>query len=107
LEKEELRTVIIECVQYCLKQDQKSNPLIRPPDEILNIKEVSSLLNYKIATVYTKVRKGEIPVTKNGNRLRFFRHELEEWIKSGRKKTQKEISDSAEAFLSTRKKRIC
>jgi excisionase family DNA binding protein len=53
-------------------------------DEVLNIQEVSKLLNLSVSTTYSKVCKREIPVNKQGKRIYFYRHELMKWIKSGR-----------------------
>jgi excisionase family DNA binding protein len=62
-------------------------------DEILNIQEVSKLLNLSVSTIYSKVCKREIPVNKQGKRIYFYRHELMKWIKSGRVKTYLEIQN--------------
>jgi excisionase family DNA binding protein len=65
-------------------------------DELLNIKEASNLLNLSVSTIYSKVSKREIPVNKQGKRIYFYRHELMEWIKSGRVKTYLEIQGDIE-----------
>ncbi|MBA4319077.1 MAG: DNA-binding protein, partial [Flavobacterium sp.] len=56
-------------------------------EEVLNIQEASKLLNLSVSTIYSKVCKREIPVNKQGKRIYFYRHELMQWIKSGRVKT--------------------
>lgn len=62
-------------------------------DELLNVEEASKLLNLSVATIYSKVCRKEIPVNKKGKRIYFYRHELMEWIKSGRVKTYIEIKN--------------
>lgn len=62
-------------------------------EDILNIEEASKLLNLSVSTIYSKVSKREIPVNKQGKRIYFYRHELSQWIKSGRIKTYLEIEN--------------
>jgi excisionase family DNA binding protein len=65
-------------------------------EEVLNIQEASKLLNLSVSTIYSKVCKREIPVNKQGKRIYFYRHELMQWIKSGRVKTYLEIKNDIE-----------
>lgn len=65
-------------------------------DELLSVEEASKLLNLSIATIYSKVCRKEIPVNKKGKRIYFYKHELNEWIKSGRVKTYVEIKNDIE-----------
>lgn len=65
-------------------------------DELLNIEEVSKLLNLSVPTIYTKVSIREIPVNKQSERLYFYRRELMKWIMSGRVKTYSEIQSDIE-----------
>ena len=73
-------------------------------DDLLTIKQSSELLNLTVPTMYSKVSKGELPVMKRGKRLYFFRAELMDYIKEGRKKSNAEIEAEAEAYLSNKKK---
>ena len=65
-------------------------------EEVLNIQEASKLLDLSVSTIYSKVCKREIPVNKQGKRIYFYRHELMQWIKSGRVKTYLEIQNDIE-----------
>lgn len=65
-------------------------------NELLNVEEASKLLNLSVATIYSKVCRKEIPVNKKGKRIYFYRHELMEWIKSGRVKTYTEMKNEIE-----------
>jgi excisionase family DNA binding protein len=60
-------------------------------DEMLNIKEASAFLKLAVATIYSKVCRGEIPATKPGRQLYFNKAELVEWLKQKRKKTTPEL----------------
>jgi excisionase family DNA binding protein len=73
-------------------------------DELLTIAQAARFLNLSTPTIYAKVSRKEIPVNKQGKRLYFYKSELAEWIKSGRKKTAAEIKQEAEEFLSARKR---
>lgn len=65
-------------------------------EELLNVEEASKLLNLSVATIYSKVCKREIPFNKKGKRIYFYKHELMEWIKSGRIKTYAEMKNDIE-----------
>lgn len=75
------------------------------PDNPLSIKEVAELTGLTVATLYGYVQRKEIPFYKKGNRLYFFKSEiLEDWIKTGKQKTLKELEADTDEFLSNHKK---
>jgi len=67
-------------------------------NELLDISEAAVFLKVSVASLYTKVSRKEIPVSKPGKRLYFNRSELQEWIKLGRKKTAIEISKESSGY---------
>lgn len=73
-------------------------------DELLSISEAAKFLNLSVPTLYGKVSRKEIPVNKQGKRLYFYRSELADWIKAGRKKTIVEIRQEAEQYIIARKR---
>ena len=74
------------------------------PEKFLSIQEAGQFLNLSVPTLYSKVSKGSIPVMKRGKRLYFSSIELLEYLKQGRRKSNAEIEQEAEAFLSNNKK---
>jgi excisionase family DNA binding protein len=74
------------------------------PEQLLTIKEAAQFLKLTVPTIYSKVSKGELPVMKRGKRLYFSNTELMEYIKEGRKKSNAEIEQEAEAYLTHKKK---
>lgn len=74
------------------------------PEKFLTIQEAGEFLNLSVPTLYGKVSKGSIPVMKRGKRLYFSSIELLEYLKQGRRKSNAEIEQEAEAFLSNNKK---
>jgi excisionase family DNA binding protein len=67
-------------------------------DEIGRGAEYASKVTGKaVATIYDLVHKRQIPHSKQGKDLYFSRRELMEWLQSGRRKTQSEIANEAEA----------
>lgn len=77
---------------------------IQMPDELLTISEAAKFLNLSVPTLYCKVSRQEIPVNKQGKRLYFYKSELADWIKAGRKKTASEIRQEAQSYISSRRK---
>jgi excisionase family DNA binding protein len=49
---------------------------------LLNITELSSFLNLKIASIYDLVYRKQIPYTKIGNRLRFDVGLIDKWLEA-------------------------
>ena len=84
------------------KLEHLENLILRIPsgqedqDGLLNIEQASKLLNLSVSTIYSKVCRKEIPVNKQGKRIYFYRHELMQWIKSGRVRTYSEIKSDIE-----------
>lgn len=91
---EDLQTIIIDCVNSCLKNNtQESKTPTEQPEQLLTVEEAAEFLNLKVPTIYSKISKGELPVMKmkGGKRLYFSRTELLEYFKDGRKKSNAEI----------------
>ena len=105
---EDLQTVIIDCVNSCLKNNkQVHSEQPTDPDRWFDLTE---LCNYHPdkptkATVYGWVNSRTIPVHKGGKKLRFLKSEIDSWLRQGRKKTLTEISCEAETYLLTKKTR--
>jgi excisionase family DNA binding protein len=99
----QLQTLIVDAVNACLDNRAK-NPSNVEADQLLTIEEAAAFAHLSKATLYGLVSRSEIPCMKKGKRLYFSKQELTTWIKSGRKKTNTEISDEADLQLSFRKK---
>lgn len=70
-------------------------------DNPLTVKQAAKFLKLAVPTVYSKVSKGEIPFSKrdDSKRLYFFRNDLIEYLKSGRKNSISEIKAIADDYL--------
>lgn len=101
---EDLQTVIIDCVNACLKNSKQEHPPVELPENPIPIQEAAQFLGLTVPTMYSKVSKGEVPVTKRGKRLYFFRSELLKYLKEGHKKSNAEIEAEADAYFSNNKK---
>ncbi|MDT3404245.1 helix-turn-helix domain-containing protein [Mucilaginibacter terrae] len=74
-------------------------------DNLFSIKQASAFLNLSISTIYGKVCRREIPVSKQGKRLYFNKTELLDWIRAGRKSTLAEIANTVKLIPSRRTQR--
>jgi excisionase family DNA binding protein len=83
---DQLQEIVSQAVERCFNS-QKPEPI---PDEMLTIREASKLILLSVSTIYGLVSRSQIPSNKQGKRLYFFKSELLDWIKSGRRKTIKE-----------------
>lgn len=101
----EARLSSIENLILDLKQPTKVEPT-EQPEQLLTVQEAAQFLNLTVPTIYSKVSKGELPVMKRSKRLYFSNIELMEYLKEGRKKSNAEIEQEAEAYLSNNKKAL-
>jgi excisionase family DNA binding protein len=104
---EDLQTVIIDCVNACLKNIKHLHS--EQPTETDRWFDLNELCQYHPdkptkPTVYGWVNDGTIPVHKGCKKLRFLKSEIDNWLKQGRKKTLAEIANEADKYL-TKKKR--
>lgn len=65
----------------------------------LKIKDIAGLTSLSVPTIYGYCQKNEIPHHKKGNRLYFFKSEIIDWIKTGRRKTTSELMIDAEKYV--------
>jgi excisionase family DNA binding protein len=64
-------------------------------DAIFNVKEAADFLSLSVSSLYGKTCRREVPFNKKGKRLYFYKSELEEWVRQGRKKTLAEVQREA------------
>lgn len=105
LDSEQLSNLIQSSVRKILKETPPQT--VAPtdqPEQLLTIQEAAEFLSLTVPTMYSKVSKGEISVMKRSKRLYFSRTELMEYVKAGRKKSNAEIEQEANQYL-TKKKR--
>ncbi len=76
-------------------------------DQLLTIKEASSVILLSASTIYGLVSRNEIPFSKrpNSKRLWFSKLDLINWIKEGRKKTIAEITAEANTYVKINNKK--
>jgi excisionase family DNA binding protein len=84
---DELQTIIIDCVNSCLKYHKNETPEKFGYEKPFNILEACEFLNITRPTLYAKVHRKEVPFTKRGKRLYFSPSELTDYIKNGLKDT--------------------
>lgn len=99
--EEIIQTSIRKILDEYLPKNQVQHSSI---SDLLNIDEAATLLNLAKPTIYSLVSTANIPNMKKGKKLYFSRHELEDWIKSGRRKTIEEKKEEVTALLTKPKK---
>lgn len=99
----EARLSSIENLILDLKHKPTKVEPTKQPEQLLTVQEAAQFLNLTVPTIYSKVSKGELPVMKRSKRLYFSSIELMAYLKLGRQKTNAEIEQEAEAYLSNKK----
>ena len=100
----EARLSCIENLILALKHEPEKVKSAERPEELLTVQEAAKFLNLAVATIYSKVSREELPFMKRGNRLYFSSIELMEYLKQGRHRSNAEIEQEADAYLSNKKK---
>ena len=62
---------------------QKTDP---EPDKLLTVEEAAEYLSLKVPTIYTLISRKELPTVKRSKRCYFFKSELNNYLRAGRKK---------------------
>jgi excisionase family DNA binding protein len=96
MDKAEFKELLKEALREVL-QEQKDGHGSLP--DIFNVKEAAEFLKLRICTVYEKTAARLLPHFKKGNKLYFYRKELEEWVRSGKVTTTREIQEDAVTFV--------
>ncbi len=85
-----------------IENNSQSHP---EADQLLTIQQTAEIISLSIPTIYGLVSRAEIPVCKKGKRLYFSKMEIQDWIKSGRKKTVAEIANESDSYIKNGKRK--
>lgn len=99
LPMEDFQTVIIDCVNSCIRNNKQVVEVKREADELLTVQDTAKFLSLSVPTIYGLISKGELPVMKRSKRCYFSKVELINYLKQGRKKTFAETATEAETYL--------
>ena len=94
----ELSAQLLE-IRSLIQNMATTTPLLPASDQWLNVKELSEYLPSRpaVATIYEYTANETIPFSKQGKSLIFLKSEIDEWLRSGRKKTKAEKLDELKA----------
>ena len=86
--------------------DTLNNQTKEPPPEndLTNVKGAAKILDTTSGTIYNLVHEKRIPHHKRGKKLYFFKSELIDWVRRGKKKTKEELIEEVNQNLSDLKK---
>lgn len=101
--KQELESIIETSISKALNLKILESEQKEQADQLFIIDEAMTFTRLSKATLYSLVNRREIPFCKKGKRLYFSKHDLTDWIKSGRNKTNAEISADTHAYLKNKK----
>jgi excisionase family DNA binding protein len=101
--REILEPIIDESVSRAFNKNINELRFEKPINtEVFDIKEAMLYLKLSKGTMYGMTMKREIPHYKVGKRIYFRKEELDAWINKGKVKTQQEISEEADEYLTRR-----
>jgi len=88
----------IEDLLLDLRAKNKNTLSVPDQEEFLTVSEAAVFLRLSVPTIYTMISKGRIPVIKRSKRCYFLKVDLVNYLKQGRKKSNKEIALEADAY---------
>ena len=74
------------------------------PDALMTAAEIAAYLQYSLAHIYRMTSRHEIPHCKPRGELRFYRSDIDEWIRDGRVLTNVQVADQADLLLKKRRR---
>ncbi len=93
-----IRPIVVSAVMDSLNGLRLNYPIsaMEQPDRWLDVEQLSKYLpdSPKRDTIYEKARMGIYPAHKKGKKWYFLTSEIDEYLKSGRKKTKSEITEA-------------
>lgn len=91
-----------EVVREVLEEFFRDRNTISPEHELMDVKQVSALLNLARATVYEKTSLRLLPHYKKGKKILFKRSEILAWMESGRVDIAPDSRQKAIEYLQSR-----
>jgi excisionase family DNA binding protein len=103
MNNEQSKLVIIDeatldrMLRKCVQSEIQKLQIPKQPekDKILFVEDAAYFLGLSKQTVYSYTSQGLIPFYKRAKKIYFKQSELQEWLESGRYKTQDEINKEA------------
>ncbi len=93
----------IENILLDLNRNRVLGEVAQAGTEILTVAQSAEFLSLKVATIYSLISRREIPHFKKGKRVYFFKQELIDYLKEGRKKTNTELEAEATIYVANKK----
>lgn len=93
----------IENLLLDLKNTSEKSEAPVESDELLTVKDAANFLHLTVPTIYGLISRKELPVMKRSKRCYFSKHDLLNYLKAGRKKTNVELSAEADSYMSRKK----
>lgn len=99
----ELGNLIEASVRKVFETTHPSKTESKIESDLLDIRQASKFLGLAVPTLYAKVSERTIPHSKRGKKLFFSREQLNDWVKSGQRKTVEQIETEANNFISRKR----
>ena len=71
----------------------------KPEKDILTVSDICSILDMTKSGIYNLIYQNKIPHFKRGGRVYFDAKEIDQWVRSDRRKTIKQLQEEANLEL--------
>ena len=96
---EEDLIVIAKCISENIKKELHPTSKTTTEDEFLDINELSKLIGLTKPTIYGHVHRNSIPFIKKGRMLRFSKHDILNWLQSGKSQSNNNLEAKVNDYL--------
>jgi hypothetical protein len=106
LEVIEARLNCIENLILDLKHETTAVEPTNQSDDLLTVQQAAEFLSLAVPTIYSMVSREDLAHMKRFERLYFSKLQLIEYLKKERKKSNVEVTEVAEQFMTNQKKGV-
>ena len=91
--------VLAEQITENIKKELHPTSKATTEDEFLDINELSKLIGLTKPTIYGHVHRNTIPFIKKGKMLRFSKHDILNWLQSGKSLSNNNLEAKINDYL--------
>ncbi|WP_320815629.1 helix-turn-helix transcriptional regulator [Flavobacterium sp.] len=96
---EEDLLVIAKYISENIKKELQPTSNATTEDQFLSIDQLAELITLTKPTIYGLVYRKTIPYIKKGRMLRFSKHDILNWLQSGKNQSNKDLDAKANVYL--------
>lgn len=102
LSEEGIKVLAEQITENIRKEFKTSSSPENSEDEFLSIDQLTKLIGLTKPTIYGHVHRKTIPFIKKGRMLRFSKHDILNWLQSGKNQSNKDLDAKVNNYLANK-----